>query len=233
MTEGGVTHYEKVNFLCRGYLDRNQTAQIRERHCGDFCAGPKGQILSNQLREHGAARRRSLPPIKINTQAKRRNIMSIAIHGDESVDEHFGNLTDEAERILGDLTNLADEVEDIFAGKILNKSGHMYFVNQSKDRLVRALPVFEQLLVQIQKKIRIRNEQSSIYRDKKDAEKDIGGQPNEFKSDFEVAEENAGVEDVNDEPKTPAEENTESIAGEAEAENDESNVISNDDPYTY
>lgn len=143
--------------------------------------------------------------------------MFIAIHGDKSVDGHFDKFTDEARRILGDLTNLADQVEDIFAGKVLNKSGHMYFVNQSKQRLQRAFPVFEQLIVQIKDKLGIRNEQSSIYRDRRDAEKEDERIRNVVQDILEVIEKDAEAGDSND---------------ESEVENDDFDVISNDDPYT-
>jgi hypothetical protein len=158
--------------------------------------------------------------------------MSIAIHGDKSLDDHFDKLTDDAERILGSLTNLADQVEDIFAGKVLNKSGHMYFVNQSKKRLTRALPLFEQLIVQIKDKLRIRNEQSSIYRDRRDAEKEIERQRNEFKSDLEVAEEEVKAVDGNFEPEESIED-TGSVSSETGDENNDPDAIANDDTYTY
>lgn len=97
--------------------------------------------------------------------------MAIAIHGDNTVDEHFKDLTEQTDRVLNDLNNLTEQVSDIQNGKVLDKKWNKYLINQSKVNLEKALPVFEKLVEGIKDKIRIRNEQSSTFRAKREAEK--------------------------------------------------------------
>ncbi len=111
--------------------------------------------------------------------------MSIAIHGDESIDEHSDNPTDRALHILDRLINLMYQDEGIRAGKVSKKSEHLTLLNHLKQHREKVLPFFDKEMKYLWEQINLRPELSDLRRYILDAKRNIEKQTAESKSEPE------------------------------------------------